>query len=48
MTDPNADKMKLTQSARDARAMAAKSPFATDRARFTRLAEEYERRAAEK
>lgn len=48
MTDHNADASKLRQSAREARAMAARSPFKTDRDRFTRIAEEYERRAERK
>ena len=46
MTDPEGEAMKLRQSAKQARVMAARSPFKTDRDRFLRIAEEYERRAA--
>ena len=48
MTDPDADANKLRHSARQARSMAAKSPFQKDRDRFNRLADEYERRAEKK
>ena len=48
MTDHDADALKLRQSAKQARAMAARSPFKTDRDRFSRIAAEYDRRAEKK
>ena len=46
MTETEQTRAQLLLNAKQARLMAAKSPFQTDRQRFTRLAEEFERRAA--
>lgn len=46
MTETEQTRDQLLLYAKQTRFMAAKSPFETDRQRFTKMAEEFERRAA--